>query len=217
MAPYGPASSRPMAGAITSTVEKCSGAATEGEVYLCKYIRLVAGWSLVSKSQQLRAKPLGRVCESRVVRHFVCFLASRPFSGEADSANMATAAEFILDMLGSELFLKGAGGAAFALHNADTWQWWHYVAWFAIVLLGMEILSQLVLLFGKYVPALISGLVHKNKLPFGPLCYEHDLIHTKLLAGSDRASTFPTGGSIWTNSSRSTSLSSLSTGGWNSA
>lgn len=57
----------------------------------------------------------------------------------------------IADMLGSDFFLKGVGGAAFALHNAETWHWWHYLAWFSIVLLGMEILSQLVLLFGKYV------------------------------------------------------------------
>ena len=70
---------------------------------------------------------------------------------------MASAAAFIAEFLGSDLFLKGAGGAAFALHNADTWHWWHYVAWFAIVLLGMEILSQLVLLFGKYV---ISAAEH---------------------------------------------------------
>lgn len=64
---------------------------------------------------------------------------------------MAQIVTVFADLLGSDLFLKGAGGAAFALHNAETWQWWHYVAWVFIILLGMEILSQLVLLFGKYV------------------------------------------------------------------
>jgi hypothetical protein len=57
----------------------------------------------------------------------------------------------VAELLGSDLLLKGAGGAAFALHNAETWQWWHYAAWFSVIMFGLEILSQLVLLFGKYV------------------------------------------------------------------
>ena len=55
---------------------------------------------------------------------------------------MASAVAYIAELLGSDLLLKGAGGAAFALHNASTWQWWHYIAWVSIILLGMEILSQ---------------------------------------------------------------------------
>jgi hypothetical protein len=36
----------------------------------------------------------------------------------------------------SELLLRAAGGSAFALHNADTWEPWHYAAWMGIVLAG---------------------------------------------------------------------------------
>lgn len=126
---------------------------------------------------------------------------------------MATAVEFIVDMLGSELFLKGAGGAAFALHNADTWQWWHYIAWFAIILLGMEILSQLVLLFGKYVHG--SDLifkVHLGNTLLSQIVRFSPNLSPCLVAGSGRVNIFPTVGSIWTSSNRWTSRSSRLTG-----
>ena len=84
---------------------------------------------------------------------------------------MASAVAYIAELLGSDLLLKGAGGAAFALHNASTWQWWHYIAWVSIILLGMEILSQLVLLFGKYVAAsrMGTGVVFRRARPH-PIC-----------------------------------------------
>ncbi|CAM9340719.1 unnamed protein product, partial [Choristocarpus tenellus] len=48
-----------------------------------------------------------------------------------------------------EVLLRGAGGTAFALHNAQTWIWWHYVAWTVLILLGMEILATLVHVVGR--------------------------------------------------------------------
>jgi hypothetical protein len=38
--------------------------------------------------------------------------------------------------IASELLLRAAGGSAFALHNADTWEPWHYAAWMGVVLAG---------------------------------------------------------------------------------
>lgn len=80
---------------------------------------------------------------------------------------MAEVVAVFADLLGSDLFLKGAGGAVFALHNAETWQWWHYVAWVLIILLGMEILSQLVLLFGKYVVEAVHVLLRCDLASIG--------------------------------------------------
>ncbi|CAM9944798.1 unnamed protein product [Discosporangium mesarthrocarpum] len=51
--------------------------------------------------------------------------------------------------LGVEVLLRGAGGAAFALHNAKTWNWWHYVAWTGLILLGLEIVAALVHVVGR--------------------------------------------------------------------
>ena len=49
----------------------------------------------------------------------------------------------------ADVLLKGAGGAAFSLVNADTWRWYHYPAWLSIILLGFEILATLVHVFGR--------------------------------------------------------------------
>lgn len=60
------------------------------------------------------------------------------------AAEAATANGVLADVL-----LKGAGGAAFSLVNADTWRWWHYPAWLSIILLGLEIVAALVHVYGK--------------------------------------------------------------------
>ncbi len=48
-----------------------------------------------------------------------------------------------------DLLLKGAGGAAFLVYNAQTWQAHHYLGWGLVVLLGLELLATLVFLFGR--------------------------------------------------------------------
>lgn len=52
------------------------------------------------------------------------------------------------DSLLTDVLVKGAGGAAFALHNSQTWQWWHYPAWLTIIMLGFEIVAALVHVYG---------------------------------------------------------------------
>lgn len=43
---------------------------------------------------------------------------------------------FFTEVLQSDLLLRGAGGAAFVLHNAETWRPYHYAMWVAFVLGG---------------------------------------------------------------------------------
>lgn len=54
-----------------------------------------------------------------------------------------------LEGLLADVLFRGAGGAAFALHNAKTWQWWHYIAWTSIILLGLEAVAALVHVLGR--------------------------------------------------------------------
>ncbi|CAM9446850.1 unnamed protein product [Chrysoparadoxa australica] len=49
----------------------------------------------------------------------------------------------------SPIIFRGAGGAAFVLCNAETWTRWHIVAWIFIIVLGLELVSWLVHLFGR--------------------------------------------------------------------
>lgn len=49
----------------------------------------------------------------------------------------------------ADALIKGAGGAAFALHNAKTWRWWHYPAWLSLILLGLEAVAALVHVLGR--------------------------------------------------------------------
>lgn len=55
----------------------------------------------------------------------------------------------VADGLLGDFLVKGAGGAAFVLHNAETWQWWHFLALTSIILLGLELLAALVHMFGR--------------------------------------------------------------------
>eukprot|EP01134_Creolimax_fragrantissima_P002242 CFRG2242T1 len=48
-----------------------------------------------------------------------------------------------------DLLLHGAGGVAFVLHQAETWTPFHYVLWFVMIFVGLELLSSIVLMTGK--------------------------------------------------------------------
>ena len=62
---------------------------------------------------------------------------------------MASLVSALKDALLVDILVKGAGGSAFALYNASTWQWWHYPAWLTIILLGLEIVAALVHVLGR--------------------------------------------------------------------
>jgi hypothetical protein len=48
--------------------------------------------------------------------------------------NMAS--RFLRELQSSELFLRGAGGAAFLLYEAKTWRPVHMLSWTLVILLG---------------------------------------------------------------------------------
>lgn len=54
-----------------------------------------------------------------------------------------------------DILVKGAGGAAFALYNAETWRWYHYPLWLAVILLGLEVVAALVHVVGRQTGARI--------------------------------------------------------------
>lgn len=69
----------------------------------------------------------------------------------------------------SDFLVKGAGGAAFALYNADTWRWWHYPAWLSLILLGLELVAALVHVFGRTSGAELIRPRGKHLDEFEPL------------------------------------------------
>lgn len=46
-------------------------------------------------------------------------------------------------VLDTDIALRGVGAASFVLHDASTWQWWHYCAWAAFLIFALEVVSQL--------------------------------------------------------------------------
>lgn len=69
----------------------------------------------------------------------------------------------------ADVLLRGAGGAAFSLVNADTWRWWHYPAWLSLILLGMEVVASLVHVFGRASRAAAIRRRGKHLDEFEPL------------------------------------------------
>lgn len=69
----------------------------------------------------------------------------------------------------ADVLVKGAGGAAFALYNDDTWRWYHYPLWLAIILLGLEVVAALVHVLGRKTGARIIRSRGKHLDNFEPL------------------------------------------------
>lgn len=69
----------------------------------------------------------------------------------------------------ADVLIKGAGGAAFAIHNSDTWQWWHFLAWLSLILLGLEIVAALVHIYGRASQARIIRNRGKHLDEFEPI------------------------------------------------
>lgn len=69
----------------------------------------------------------------------------------------------------SDVLVRGAGGAAFVLYNAETWQWYHYPLWLAVILLGLEIVASLVHVLGRRTGAQIIRSRGKHLDNFEPL------------------------------------------------
>lgn len=74
-----------------------------------------------------------------------------------------------MDGLLSDFLVKGAGGAAFALYNSNTWRWWHYPAWLVVCLLGLEIVAALVHVYGRISGACIIRSRGKHLDEFEPV------------------------------------------------
>lgn len=69
----------------------------------------------------------------------------------------------------ADVLAKGAGGAAFALYNTETWKWYHYPLWLAVILLGLEVVASLVHVFGRKTGAQLIRSRGKHLDDFEPL------------------------------------------------
>jgi hypothetical protein len=96
-------------------------------------------------AERLDITEIGLYCRSL---HFVDFEPPAHATLQKIGLRMAGQSSFVA-LFDNQLVWNVLGLAAFTLHDASSWRWWHYFLWAALIAGAMEILAKLVIAGGK--------------------------------------------------------------------